>query len=132
MEFMKSQTIQTICIRLLLLASLSGIGWTLPPADAQPNQVFTGEITDTICARYKGHKHMMDELKSMGGDKKSCIQHCREQLGASLVLYDEAKQMTYELANQDKVAPFAGQKVRVTGKLEKNKKIDVTDLQRAN
>jgi hypothetical protein len=123
---------QAMWIRLLSLALLSGTGWTMPSGDAQPSQIFTGEITDTICARYKGHKHMMEELKSMGGDKKICIQRCREQLGASYVLYDEGKQITYEITNQSKIAPFAGQRVRVAGTLEKNKKIEVTDVRRAD
>ena len=115
-------------LSLLLLVAFAGSAWATPPGV----QTFTGEITDTICARYKGHAHMMEELKSMGKEKKTCIKHCMEQLGASYVLYDEAKQTTYEITDQDKIAAFAGQKVRVSGTLQKNKKIEVTDIHRAD
>jgi hypothetical protein len=116
---------------LLLSLVLVGTAWTAPPPDAQGVQTFTGEVTDTICARYKGHAHMMEELKSMGNDKRTCIKHCMEQLGASYVLYDEGKQTTYEVADQDKIAAFAGHKVRVSGTLQK-KKIEITDIHRAD
>jgi hypothetical protein len=122
---------KTIWVRLLPLVLLAGTGWTMPPRDTPGSQVFTGEVMDTICARYKGHQHMMEELKSMGDTKQSCIKHCIEQLGASYVLYDAGKQATYEIANQDKITPFAGKRVRVTGTLQK-KKINVTSVQTAD
>jgi hypothetical protein len=126
-QFMKRKT---IWVRLLLLVLLAGTGWTMPPKDTAASQVFTGEVMDTICARYKGHQHMMEELKSMGDTKQSCIKHCIEQLGASYVLYDPEKQVAYEIANQDKIAPYAGKRVRVSGTLQK-KKINVTSIQTA-
>jgi hypothetical protein len=117
---------------VLLLLTFAGTAWTMPPRDAQGAQTFTGEITDTICARYKGHAHMMEELKTMGNDKKTCIKKCIEQLGAHYVFYDDGKQTTYEITDQDKIAAFAGHKVRVSGTLQKNKKIEVSDVHRAD
>jgi hypothetical protein len=116
----------------LLLAVLATAGWTTTPGGSEGAQVFTGEISDTICAHYKGHKHMMEEVKGMGNDKKACIAHCREQLGASYVLYDPAKDITYQIADQDKVAAFSGQKVRISGTADKNKKLKVTRVEAAN
>jgi hypothetical protein len=116
----------------LLLLAIAGTAWTTASPDAQSVQTFTGEITDTICARYKGHAHMIAELKSMGNDKKTCIKHCLEQLGASYVFFDDGKQIMYEIADQDKVAAFAGHKVRVSGTLQKNKKIEITDIHKAD
>jgi len=90
----------------------------------QPNQtdsqVFTGEISDALCAKDGSHEKMMDEMKSMGRDKQSCARKCT-QLGTKYVLFDPSKKTVYNLDDQDKADTFAGRKVRVKGTLEKNK-----------
>ncbi len=63
---------------------------------------------------------MMEDMKSMGRDKKTCTVKCI-QLGAKYVLYDARTHTTYALDNQDQAEAFAGQTVRVLGALEKNK-----------
>jgi hypothetical protein len=83
-------------------------------------QTVTGEITDTLCAAYKSHDHMMEQMKSMGTDKASCIQQCL-QVGAKYSLYDAGQQKAYKIENPDKVASFAGRKVRVSGEVQKDK-----------
>jgi hypothetical protein len=47
-------------------------------------QEFTGEIMDSICAGYKGHSYMMQQLKSMGTDKESCIKSCINATGSEV------------------------------------------------
>jgi hypothetical protein len=82
-------------------------------------QVFTGEITDTFCAKNKSHEEMMNEMKSMGRDKQTCTQKCA-QIGGRYVLYNPAKKEVYTLDDQGKAAAFAGLDVRVVGTLENN------------
>ena len=100
----------------------------MPLMQAQPKekpggdtaQAFSGEIMDSLCAKDGSHEKMMDEMKSMGRDKNTCAIKC-SQLGAKYVLFDPDKKTTYALDDQGKAESFAGQKVRVTGTLAKNK-----------
>jgi hypothetical protein len=94
---------------------------------AAPPQTLTGEITDTLCAPYKSHDHMMEQMKSMGSEKESCIQKCL-QLGAKYSLYDASQQKAYKIENPDQVQSFAGHKVRVSGELQKDK-LKVTQIE---
>jgi hypothetical protein len=82
-------------------------------------QVFTGEVTDTFCAKNKSHEEMMNENKTMGRDKQTCAQKCA-QIGAKYVLLDASKGTVYQLDDQAKAAAFAGQEVRVVGTVENN------------
>jgi hypothetical protein len=91
-------------------------------------QGFTGEIMDSICAGYKGHSYMMQQLKSMGTDKESCIKSCITQLGAKYVLFDRAQQKAYRIDNPDKVEPLAGRSVHISGVLIKKDRINVNDI----
>ncbi len=74
---------------------------------------------------------MMQELKSMGTDKNSCIKQCL-LLGAKYALYDAAQQKTYRIDDQDKgkVEPFAGRRVRIKGTLDK-KTVKVSEIEEA-
>jgi hypothetical protein len=90
---------------------------------------FTGEIMDSICTGYKGHSYMMQQLKSMGTDKASCIKSCLTQLGAKYVLFAKAQQKVYGSDNPDKVEPLAGHTVHISGVLIKKDKIRVNEIQ---
>ena len=78
-----------------------------------------GEITDTLCAAHGSHAYMMEQMKSMGTDKVSCIQKCL-QLGGKLALYVADKKTVYKIDNPDKVEQFEGRKVRISGEAHKN------------
>jgi Protein of unknown function (DUF5818) len=93
-------------------------------------QSFTGEITDSLCAKAGSHDQMMQDMKSMGHDKATCTTKCI-QLGAKYVLFDQSKGTVYVLDDQDKAAKFAGQRVRVSGTIEK-KNIKVADIEPVN
>jgi len=83
-------------------------------------QTFSGEIMDDLCAKYKSHDKMMQQMKSMTSDPAMCTKRCI-QLGAHYVLYDRQKDAIYKLDNPQKAEPFAGKTVRISGTLEKNK-----------
>jgi len=109
-----------------LLASVMWAG----QAGQSDSQVFTGEVMDSLCAKDGTHDKMMDQMKSMGGDKATCAQKCI-QLGAKYVLFDPAKKTTYTLDHQDKAAAFAGRKVQVKGTMDK-KEIKVATIEPAD
>ena len=110
-----SGIILTLCLGLLLAAPFLGAS----PKQANA-QSFSGEIMDSLCAKDGSHEKMMEEMKSMGRDKKTCTIKCI-QLGAKYVLYDNSKHTAYVLDDQDKAEAFAGQTVNVLGTLEKSK-----------
>lgn len=120
-----------VSLFVLLLALCMGTAGASKKSQSTGTQTLKGEIMDTLCASYKGHEHMMQELKSMGTDKKSCIKQCL-LLGAKYALYDATQQTTYRIDDhdKDKVEPFAGREVQITGTLDK-KTIKVTDIKPA-
>ena len=103
-------------------------GWAAKTPQSADVQTFSGEIIDTLCAANGSHQKMMQQMKSMGNDKATCVKQCL-LLGAKYALYDDAKKTFYRLDDQakDKVEPFAGQRVQVTGTLDK-KTIKVSDI----
>ena len=83
----------------------------------------TGYISDSSC----GLKHM----EGMGDDK-SCTLMCTKGGNAKFVLADRDGKKVYSLdkAGQSKASDFAGQKVKVTGRV-KGKTISVTSIEAA-
>lgn len=108
------KTLKTYLMTFLMTCCL-GIAQTGSAA-----QTFSGEIMDDLCAKYKSHDKMMQQMKSMTRDPTTCTKKCI-QLGAHLVLYDRQKDAIYKLDNPQKAEPFAGKTVLISGTLEKNK-----------
>jgi hypothetical protein len=106
-------------VSLLLSTGLVALQLWAGQLNQGGQQVFTGEVTDTFCAKNKSHEEMMNENKSMGRDKQTCTQRCA-QIGAKYVLLDTSKGTVYQLDDQAKAATFAGMEVRVVGTLENN------------
>jgi hypothetical protein len=73
---------------------------------------FTGEIMDSQCAGMGSHAKMMIGVDAKTA--KECTQKC-VQLGGRYALFDPSTKTAYQLDNQEKAAPFAGQKVSVKG-----------------
>ena len=96
--------------------------WTSASTQPSPEsaQSLTGEIMDTLCAHYKGHQYMMQQMKSMGTDKKTCIQKCL-QLGGKLALYNASTRTVYVITNPERAEPFEGQTVEISGTVKKDK-----------
>ena len=91
------------------------------------DKAFTGEITDNQCAKMGSHDMMMQKegIKTV----KECTLGC-VKMGGKYVLYDPATKAVYQLDDQTKPGQFAGEKVKVTGTLDKaTKTIHVTDIQ---
>lgn len=101
---------------------------TLAPSLASA-ATFTGEIMDEACAKDGGHASM---FKKMGtNDPKACTEACVKG-GSKYVLFESGKTY-YKLDDQKKPAAFAGQKVQVTGTLDKSSKtVHVTDIKAAS
>jgi hypothetical protein len=94
----------------MLIASLFAVAALAP---AKP--VFTGTITDSMCAN-ADHTSMR-----MGPTDAECTKACVEEHDAKYVLYDGRQ--TYELSDQRTPQRFAGQKVQVTGTKDDKKKM---------
>src|ERR1700692_1575013 len=104
-------------LTLLFVATLVLVGISFAaPKDA----TYTGEIMDSHCAAMGDHG---------GKEAKTCTLGCVKG-GASFVLYNSADKAIYQLDAQKKPVEFAGQKVKVTGTLDKaTKTIHVIDVQ---
>jgi hypothetical protein len=113
---MKSRFVR---VPLLLSTGLVALQLWAGQLNQSGQRVFTGEVTDTFCAKNKSHEEMMNENKTMGREKQTCAQKC-VQIGAKYVLLDVSKGTVYQLDDQAKAAAFAGLEVRVVGTLENN------------
>ena len=92
-------------------------------------KTFNGEIMDSQCAKMGGHESMFK--KEGTNDAKACTEACVKG-GSKYVLFNADKTF-YQLDDQKKPVSFAGQKVEVTGTLNKaTKTIHVTDVKAAS
>jgi hypothetical protein len=90
-------------------------------------KTFTGEIMDSQCAEMGMHG-IVNPLKTARECTIDCV-----RFGGRYVLYDPAVQMAYGLDDQRKTESFAGDKVEVTGTLDKiTHTIHVVDIRSAN
>ena len=100
------------------------------------DKTFSGEIMDSQCAKNGSHAMMLAKEGMAGKEndpmaKTMCTKNC-VKMGGKYVLFDAASKATYELDDQAKPEQFAGQKVKVTGTLDKaTKTIHVTDIKAA-
>jgi hypothetical protein len=112
-----------------LIMSIGACLLLAPGLAAAKDTTFKGEIMDDACAKGGGHESM---FKKMGTtDPKVCTEACVKG-GSKYVLFNADKTF-YQLSDQKKPATFAGQKVEVTGTLNKQTKtIHVTDIKAAS
>jgi hypothetical protein len=90
---------------------------------------FTGEIMDSQCAKAGGHQAMFK--KEGTNDAKACTLAC-VKAGGKFVLFQAGSKNYFNLDDQKKPEAFAGQKVQVTGTLDKaSKTIHVTEIKAA-
>jgi len=100
-------------IALLLLAFT-------PAAFAADSSTFSGQISDSICAREGSHADFQQVSKDMGKTARECTLACVDRLSAKFVLFDPKKKKIYDLSDQAQARKFAGKMVQVTGTLKKN------------
>jgi hypothetical protein len=92
-----------------------------PSSSVRINDIFTGEITDSICTE----GHHIAVLKS----ERNCVLTCVKLDGAQFVLYNPETNRIYKLDDQQKPEAFAGQEVTVSGTYDKDEKvIHVTNI----
>jgi hypothetical protein len=94
---------------LILAAGLSA--QKIPNFSIRDNEIFTGEITDSLCPE----GHHIDVIKS----EKNCVLTCVKFEGAAFVLYNPGTKHNYKLDDQRQPIAFAGQEVIVTGRYDK-------------
>ncbi len=117
---MKKMSIVGLAMSSLLL---SGVSF------AQSGETYKGEIMDSACAKSGSHAAMQ---KDHPGTNKECTLAC-VKMGAKYVLYDASANTTYQLSDQKKPQAFAGDKVEVSGTLDKaTKTIKVSDIKAAS
>ena len=101
---------------------------------AQKQQTITGEVMDSSCAKMGSHEMMEKQhnMPSNAASDKACTLAC-VKAGAKLVLYDASTKTVYELDDQTKPQQFAGEKVKVTGTIDKaNNTIHVAKIAKAS
>jgi hypothetical protein len=109
---------------VVALVAVFGIGFAAPK-----DATFTGEIMDPSCAKAGSHAAMTVVHKDMTA--RDCTLACVMGAKGEYVLYDAATKTVYRLDNQPSPQEFAGQKVKVTGTLnKKTSTIHVTGIDR--
>lgn len=90
-------------------------------------KTYEGEIMDSGCAKSGSHAQMEKEhnVTSDSACTKACV-----KAGAKYVLFMNGK--AYELDDQTKPADFAGKRVKVNGKMEKDNTIKVDSISPAS
>jgi hypothetical protein len=91
--------------------------YSLAFAAPQKNQVFRGVIMDSACAKTGSHDAMMKSHPNMK-KAKDCTLGC-VKAGSKYVLYNADNKIVYQLDDQNKAEQFAGQRVMVTGNLDR-------------
>jgi len=127
---MEEETMRSILLRLTLILLVLGAASVVPFSSAAQNsnksatqeRTIAGFISDNHC----GLKHM----KGMGDDK-SCTLMCVDR-GGKFVLADRDHKRVYQLdkTGQEKAREFAGQKVKITGRVT-GRTIRVTNIEAA-
>jgi Protein of unknown function (DUF5818) len=108
-------------VKLLTLPFAASLIFVAMSLTAQTQQSITGEVMDSSCAKMGSHEAMEKQhnMPSNAASDKACTLACVKG-GAKLVLYDSSTKTAYELDDQRKAERFAGEKVTVTGTVNKS------------
>ena len=124
--------------RGMATVALGLLGATLPALsvlkspqgkDVQQSLNLVGEIMDSRCAIDGSH----DRIMKQNGTKnaRDCTLQCAKT-GGSFVLIDPETKSVYQLDDQQKPVPFAGQRVRISGTYdEPSKTMHIESIQSA-
>lgn len=110
-------------VTLMTILLVTGAALAAPAAQkmaTSKSQVYLGEIWDEACAKKGTHETMASENSIPPGPKmaRECTQECND-MGSPVVLFNPANKHFHMLDKQAKAEPFAGEKVKVTGTLDK-------------
>jgi hypothetical protein len=115
--------IATLCFFLMVLGTLA--------ANDTADKVFEGEISDSQCGfNIHSLKRSHDEMIKtgyMGKTPEQCAKNCVRGRGGQFVFVATDKKNAYKIVPQATVAGYAGQKVRIEGRLT-NGTISVTTI----
>jgi hypothetical protein len=75
---------------------------------------FVGQIMDSKCATTGSHETNMKKLDAK--DARDCTMKCAKD--GSFVLYNSETKTVYQLNNQEKPIPFAGERVKISGQYD--------------
>lgn len=103
-------------LALLLVASSLFLPKRIIRRLSPPTVSFVGVIMDSKCATTGSHDPIMKQVGAK--DARDCTLRCARD--GSFGLYDPNTKNVYQLDDQQKPQPFAGQKVRVSGTYEEN------------
>lgn len=81
---------------------------------AQGEQIFKGQITDSKCTGPTGQAAMVQQGETLARCTTACV-----KMGAKYVLSNTRNKIVYQLDDQRRPEPFAGQNVLVIGTLDK-------------
>ena len=99
-------------------------------ADSQRSLNLVGQIMDSRCGIDGLHDKMMRQNETKNA--KDCTLQCA-RTGGSFVLFDPETKTVYQLDDQEKPVPFAGQRVRVSGMYdEPSKTMHIESIQPAD
>ncbi len=113
-----------------LVMSIGACMLLAPGFASAKDTTFRGEIMDSQCAKGGGHEAMFK--KEGTNDPKACTLACIK-MGGKFVLFNGTSKTFYQLDDQKRPEPFAGQKVEVTGTLDKaTKTIHVAAIKAAS
>ena len=83
---------------------------------------------DSKCATTGSHESNMKKLDAK--DARDCTMKCAKN--GSFVLYDTGTKTVYQLSNQEKPVPFAGERVRISGRYDDwSQTIDIESIELA-
>lgn len=106
--------------RMVYIAALASIGVCSSKVRADDEKTFKGEIADSQCALNvhslsQSHKEMMAMKPEIKSDA-DCARFCVKERGGRFML--QTKDKVYKLDAQVLAEQWAGQKVKVAGKLD--------------
>jgi hypothetical protein len=116
----RTMIFRTMIFRVMICCGV-GLFALASAAYGQNSHVYRGEVSDSQCALNvhsltRSHQEML-KSKAMGGTSNTCSVYCIEHLGGYLVL--SVGKDVYRLDRPDLVHGFEGQRVLVTGVLDK-------------
>ena len=103
-----------LLVPALLLPLAACLGAAAPSAQPATTGVFVGYISESDCG--PDHVAMLATGK-MGSTDRECVLKC-VRMGAAFGFVDSERENFYLLDDQEKPRPFAGRRVRVTGRLD--------------
>ena len=103
-------------LTLILFASPREIYMPAAGSQSGPQRIasFVGQIMDSKCATTGSHESNIKKLDAKNA--RDCTLKCARN--GSFVLYVSGAQSVYQLDNQEKPAPFAGERVKISGQYD--------------